>query len=74
MGKRWYDPQFKKVDYKTTGTNLTKCILENREKTAIQTMKFKEEAIMKKAMDVMRRVMTQIDQCNREAEMEEQIL
>jgi uncharacterized phage-associated protein len=59
IGKWWHDPKTKK-NYKQINTELTKYILDNREKTVIQIMKFKEEALVKKAMDSIRRVMTQI--------------
>jgi hypothetical protein len=62
------------MNYKQSATELAKYILDNREKTIIQTMKYKEEARMKKAMDIIRRIMAQMNMCNRETDMEEQIL
>jgi hypothetical protein len=74
MGKWWHDPQIKKEDWQMSGTRLTKYILDNREKAVGQIKKHRESAIMKRAMDVIRRVMMQINQCNRDTDTEEQIL
>jgi hypothetical protein len=56
-----------------SATRLTKYILDNGEKAILQIIKFKEQAVMKRARVEIRRVMMQIDQCNRETEKEEQI-
>jgi hypothetical protein len=57
-----------------SASRLTKYILDTREKAIIQIMKYKKQAIMKRAMEVIRRVMMQIDHCNRETDKDEQIL
>jgi hypothetical protein len=71
--KWWHDPKAK-LDYKQASTELIKYVLDNREKTVIQILKYKEEVMMKKGMESIRRIMTQIEICDRETDREEQIL
>jgi hypothetical protein len=74
LGTWRHDPQIRKEDWMTSGTRLTRYILDNQEKTMIQIRKHKENPAIMRAMNAIRRVMMQINQCNRTTDMEEQIL
>jgi hypothetical protein len=74
LGKWWHDPQIRKEDCMTSGTRLTRYILDNQEKAMNQIKKHRENIVVKRAMDTIRGVMMQINQCNRKTDMEEQIL
>jgi hypothetical protein len=73
MRKWCHDSHIRKEDWKTTGKRLTKYILDNRERAVIQITKFMEGDDMKRAMNVIRRVLMQINQCNRDTDMEKEI-
>jgi hypothetical protein len=75
MGKWWHDLQIMKEDWKTSERAFTRYILNSRERAMIQITKYKEANDMKRTMDIIRRVMMQIKQQNRnsETELEKQI-
>jgi hypothetical protein len=74
LGKWWHDPQIRKEDWRTTGAKLTRYILNNQTAVINQIRKHRENDPAKRAIDTIRRVLMQMNQCNRKTEMEPQIL